>query len=104
MIWLWLYQILLALRALLWLPPAKPRKLDPNSACPACGATDGMLICRRPGMMPARAEVSEPCKVEHGCNVCGGRWFENTIVDDRRGELIHPANAGFLNLTQGQQQ
>jgi len=96
MLWLWLYHLWRGIRALIWLPAAQPQRIDVNAACPACGAAQGCLVAVQPTTIRSEAGVREPVLVQHICKVCGARWHEKTIVEDRKAELIFPADITHL--------
>jgi hypothetical protein len=80
------YWLVLAMRKLVWLfkmPTARDiARIDPNSKCPACGAMSGKLKLTNVGgkVTDSGALVGGETMVQHSCDVCGGAWFEQTVM------------------------
>lgn len=87
MIWYWLDQLL---RKIIWLfkrpAPVALARINPNAKCPGCGAENGTL--RAVNVFDGR--VLTP-KIQHRCNVCGARVFEDTVMKTTT-EVLLPAD------------
>ena len=71
----------------------KPRVIDPNASCPACGARKGCITTVRPnGERTPDGVITQACLMRHRCAVCNAKWFEPTILLDKKNELIYPAD------------
>lgn len=74
MIFLWIGQFFAWLHWL-FVPPinALPRQIDQNAPCIICGHRQGKLSAATNG-------TAQACL--HTCSVCGGKWFEPTVLSD----------------------
>ena len=85
-----IYWLQLALLKLRWLVkyPTKLQiaRMNPNMACPVCGARQGSIRCVQ------RQDASTKSIVlgQHTCAVCGARWYEKPVVAVQP-TLVYPA-------------
>lgn len=80
MITRWLVNLWFGFLKLFVPPPPKPRKINPDEQCPACGAEDGRIRA---------VTANGRSLVEHACNVCSARFYEAPVLNaDPR--MIHP--------------
>jgi hypothetical protein len=93
MVFFWL---ILAFRRFAWLfrPPTERdiARIYPNAPCPICGARQGKLRCvvlQGPG--PQSKELPErtlKVMAQHSCECCGGRWFEQPVVNVKATDIL----------------
>ena len=89
MLFHWLAEFILLV---VWLfRPPEPRDLarvDPNAACPVCGARKGHLRCvymQKEKQKAANMPVEMAMFCQHTCVVCGARCYEEPIVKAKDG-------------------